>query len=199
MDGAQELQTERLRMRRWRSGDREPFAAINADEQVMELMPGTLTRAESDRYIDSIEAHFDEHGYGLWALQLRDGGELIGLTGLNTVAFAAHFTPAVEIGWRLARSAWGNGYAGEAARAALRFGFEQAELPQIVSMTTELNFRSQAVMERIGMSRDPSDDFVHPLARPERLRRHVLYRLSAKAWRANRDTAAGDEPEASAA
>jgi ribosomal-protein-alanine N-acetyltransferase len=180
MNGALELQTERLLMRRWCSGDREPFAEINADEQVMELMPGTLTRAESDGYIDSIEAHFDEHGYGLWAVESRDGGELIGLTGLNTVAFAAHFTPAVEIGWRLARSAWGNGYAGEAARAALRFGFEQAELAEIVSMTTELNFRSQAVMQRIGMSRDRADDFMHPLARPAHLRRHVLYRLQAR-------------------
>lgn len=182
MEGVQELQTERLLMRRWRSGDREPFAAINADERVMELMPSTLTHAESDAYIDSIEQHFDEHGFGLWALELRGGGELIGLTGLNTVAFEAHFTPAVEIGWRLAHSAWGCGYASEAARAALRVGFEQAGLTEIVSMTTELNVRSQAVMERLGMSRDPADDFVHPLARPSHLRRHVLYRLSAGAW-----------------
>jgi RimJ/RimL family protein N-acetyltransferase len=198
MDDGRELRTERLLMRRWRSGDREPFAAINADEQVMELMPGTLTRAESDGYIDSIEAHFDEHGYGLWALELRDGGELIGLTGLNTVAFAAHFTPAVEIGWRLARSAWGSGYASEAARATLRFGFEQAGLPQIVSMTTELNVPSQTVMQRIGMSRDPADDFEHPLARPAHLRRHVLYRLTVEAWLVERDAGSG-EPEAAGA
>jgi RimJ/RimL family protein N-acetyltransferase len=181
MGGTPELVTERLSMRRWRPGDRAPFAAINADARVMELMPDTLTRSESDAYLDGIERHFDEHGFGLWALQLRDGGELIGLAGLNTVAFEAHFTPAVEIGWRLARPAWGNGYASEAARAALRFGFERAGLPEIVSMTTELNLRSQAVMERIGMSRDAADDFVHPLARPPHLRRHVLYRLSAGA------------------
>lgn len=199
MGGARELVTERLLMRRWEQSDREPFAAINADERVMELMPSTLTRAESDGYIDSIEAHFDEHGYGLWALQLRDGGDLIGLTGLNTVAFAAHFTPAVEIGWRLAHSAWGQGYASEAARVALRVGFEQAELGEIVSMTTEINIRSQAVMERIGMSRDPADDFVHPLARPVHLRRHVLYRLTAKAWLVERDTAPGSQSEAGAA
>jgi ribosomal-protein-alanine N-acetyltransferase len=199
MEGAQELQTERLLMRRWRSGDREPFAAINADERVMELMPSTLTRAESDGYIDSIEQHFEQHGFGLWALELRDGGELIGLTGLNTVAFEAHFTPAVEIGWRLAHSAWGYGYASEAACAARRFGFEQAQLPEIVSMTTELNVRSQAVMERIGMSRDRADDFVHPLARPPHLRRHVLYRLSACARLADRDTAPGSRPEAGGA
>lgn len=199
MEGAQELQTERLLMRRWRASDREPFAAINADERVMELMPSTLTRAESDAYVDSIEAHFDEHGFGLWALELRDGGELIGLTGLNTVAFDAHFTPAVEIGWRLAHSAWGCGYASEAARAALRVGFEQARLPEIVSMTTELNVRSQAVMERIGMSRDPADDFVHPLARPAHLRRHVLYRLSVEARRSAAGTASGSGSEAGAA
>lgn len=191
MDGAQELESERLLMRRWRTEDRAPFAAINADERVMELMPSTLTRAESDAYLDSIELHFDEHGFGLWALELRDGGELIGLTGLNTVAFEAHFTPAVEIGWRLARSAWGYGYAGEAARVALRVGFEQAGLAQIVSMTTELNRRSQAVMGRIGMGRDAADDFVHPLARPERLRRHVLYRLTDEAWRAGAAAGAG--------
>jgi ribosomal-protein-alanine N-acetyltransferase len=199
MGGAQELVTERLLMRRWERSDREPFAAINADEQVMELLSGPLTRAESDGFIESIEAHFDEHGYGLWALQLRDGGELIGLAGLNTVAFSAHFTPAVEIGWRLARSAWGEGYASEAARAALRVGFEQAGLTEIVSMTTELNLRSQAVMRRIGMGRDRADDFVHPLARPAHLRRHVLYRLSADAWLAQRDASRGREREVGAA
>jgi RimJ/RimL family protein N-acetyltransferase len=199
MDGAHALQTERLLMRRWRASDREPFAAINADEHVMELMPGTLKRAESDAYLDSIEQHFDEHGFGLWALQLRDGGELIGLTGLNMVAFDAHFTPAVEIGWRLAHSAWGHGYASEAARIALRVGFEQACLAEIVSMTSELNTRSQAVMEQIGMNRDRADDFVHPLARPPHLRRHVLYRLTAETWRSAAGTASGSGSEAGAA
>ncbi|HEY2719306.1 MAG TPA: GNAT family N-acetyltransferase [Solirubrobacteraceae bacterium] len=190
MDGTQtsnasELSSERLLLRRWRASDAEPFAAINEDPRVMELLPSCLTRAESDSYMQSIEAHFDAHRYGLWALQLRDSGELIGLTGLNTVAFDAHFTPAVEVGWRLAHSAWGNGYATEAARIALGFAFEQAGLREVVSMTTTLNVRSQAVMQRIGMGRDEADDFIHPLAAREELRAHVLYRLSADDWRAS--------------
>ncbi|HWG09460.1 MAG TPA: GNAT family N-acetyltransferase [Solirubrobacteraceae bacterium] len=182
--GRDELLTERLLLRRWRPDDREPFARINADPAVMELLSGPLSRAESDAFLAAIEAHFEEHGYGLWALQRRGGDELIGLAGLSTVAFHAHFTPAVEVGWRLARSAWGAGYASEAARAALRFGFQRAGLEEIVSTTSELNVRSQAVMVRIGMSRDRADDFVHPLARPPHLRRHVLYRLTAATWAA---------------
>lgn len=178
-------------LRRWREEDRAPFAAINADEHVMELLAGALSRAQSDTFVVEMERHFDVHGYGLWALELRESGELIGLTGLNHVAFAAHFTPAVEIGWRLSRAAWGQGYASEAARAALRFGFERAGLAEIVSMTSVPNARSQAVMERIGMHRDPADDFVHPLARPERLRPHVLYRLGAEEWAGAAEDEAG--------
>jgi RimJ/RimL family protein N-acetyltransferase len=174
--------TERLLLRRWRAEDSERFAAINADPRVMELLPDTLSRAESDDYIEAIEESFERRGYGLWALELRASGELIGLTGLNRVAFNASFTPAVEVGWRLAHSAWGHGYASEAGRAALRFGFERARLGEIVSMTSKLNVRSQAVMERIGMSRVPADDFVHPLARRTQLREHVLYRLTAEHW-----------------
>jgi RimJ/RimL family protein N-acetyltransferase len=180
--GREPIVTERLLLRRWRAADREPFAAINADPRVMELLPGTLSRAESDEYVDAIEESFERRGYGLWALELRASGELIGLTGLNRVAFEAHFTPAVEVGWRLAHFAWGHGYASEAGRAALAFGFEQARLGEIVSMTTTLNLRSQAVMERIGMHREQADDFVHPLARRAELRAHVLYRLSAERW-----------------
>jgi ribosomal-protein-alanine N-acetyltransferase len=182
IDEAAELKTERLLLRRWRASDCEPFAAINADPRVMELLPSKLTRAESDAYLDSIERHFEQHGYGLWALELRSSSELIGLTGLNRVAFDAHFTPAVEVGWRLARSAWGHGYASEAGRVALCVGFEQARLTEIVSMTTKLNIRSQAVMERIGMRREGGDDFIHPLARREELLAHVLYRLSSDEW-----------------
>jgi ribosomal-protein-alanine N-acetyltransferase len=180
----EELLTARLRLRRWLPEDREPLAEINADARVMELLAGTLDRARSDAFVEEIEAHFDAHGYGLWAVELRESGELIGLTGLNTVAFEAHFTPAVEIGWRLAHLVWGHGYASEAARGALRFGFEQAGLREIVSMTSMPNVRSQAVMKRIGMHRDRDDDFVHPLARPKYLQRHVLYRLGAEEWTA---------------
>lgn len=180
MDKRNELSTPRLILRRWRDADREPFAALNADPLVMKYFPDCLTRQQSDNLIERIEVGFEQHGYGLWALQVRATDELIGFTGLEAPSFDAHFTPAVEIGWRLARSAWGNGYATEAARASLAFGFEQAGLAEIVSFTSITNRRSRAVMERIGMVHDPSDDFDHPdLPDGHRLRRHVLYRITA--------------------
>jgi RimJ/RimL family protein N-acetyltransferase len=180
-----ELRTGRLVLRRWRDSDRAPFAALNADAEVMEHFPALLTRVQSDEMIGKLEAHFDARGFGLWALEVAETGEFIGFTGLSTPRFAAPFMPAVEIGWRLARSAWGHGYAGEAARRALRFGFEEAGLPEIVSFTATGNVRSQAVMARIGMTHDPADDFDHPLV-PEGspLRRHVLWRLPARRWAA---------------
>jgi RimJ/RimL family protein N-acetyltransferase len=182
MRASDEPITKRLLLRRWRAEDREPFAAMNADARVMELLRSALTRAQSDRYIETIEDHFVEHGFGLWALERRADNRLLGMVGLNTVAFEAHFTPAVEVGWRLERSAWGYGYATEGGLAALRFAFERARLEQIVSMTSERNVRSQAVMKRIGMRRDPGEDFAHPLALSANLRPHVLYRLQAHEW-----------------
>ncbi|HTZ85904.1 MAG TPA: GNAT family N-acetyltransferase [Solirubrobacteraceae bacterium] len=181
-----ELRTERLLLRGWRPEDREPFAAINGDRRVMELLAGKLTRAQSDAYIEELEGHFAAYGYGLWAVERLDGGGLIGMAGLNAVGFEAHFTPAVEIGWRLAHLVWGHGYASEAARAALHFGFERGGLSEIVSMTSMPNVRSQAVMKRIGMRRDRADDFVHPFARPMFLRRHMLYRLDVEEWAARK-------------
>jgi RimJ/RimL family protein N-acetyltransferase len=175
-----ELRTERLTLRRWRDADRAPFAQMNADPRVMEFFPAPLSREESDALITRIEAGFDRHGFGLWALEVRETGQLIGFTGLAPPEFEAHFTPAVEVGWRLAAPAWGRGYATEAARAAITFGFERAGLEEIVSMTSALNERSRAVMERLGMSRDQADDFDHPgIPAGHPLRRHVLYRLSA--------------------
>jgi ribosomal-protein-alanine N-acetyltransferase len=153
---------------------------MNADPLVMEHFPERLSRRQSDELIEKIEAGFEAHGYGLWALELRESGEFVGFTGLAKPAFDAHFTPAVEIGWRLAHSAWGEGYATEAARAALAFGFEEAGLAEIVSFTTVANARSRAVMERIGMAHDPADDFDHPgipVGHPQS--RHVLYRVAA--------------------
>jgi ribosomal-protein-alanine N-acetyltransferase len=177
------LITERLRLRRWCRSDREPFAALNADPMVMEYLPGRLSRAASDRLVARIEAGFDRHGYGLWALELRSTGEFLGFTGLEVPSFEAHFTPTVEVGWRLARSAWGHGYATEAGRASLAFGFEEVGLEEIVSTTSAPNTRSQAVMKRIGMTRDPADDFDHPeLEEGHHLRRHVLYRASGGNW-----------------
>jgi ribosomal-protein-alanine N-acetyltransferase len=181
------LLTERLILRRWRDADRAPFAAINADPEVMAYLPAMPSREASDAMVDRITAGLDEHGFGLWALVVRQTGELAGFSGLVWQTFEAHFTPAVEIGWRLARSAWGHGYATEAASAALDHGFGPAGLDEIVSMTTVTNVRSQAVMRRLGMTRDPRDDFEHPrLAAGDPLRPHVLHRLRAATWRARR-------------
>ena len=180
------MRTQRLLLRRWRDADREPFAALNADPVVMEHFPNRLTREESDALVDRIEAGFDEYGYGLWAVEAVEPGEgFIGFVGLQWTRFSAHFTPALEIGWRLARSAWGKGYASEAAVAARDFAFQEAGLDEIVSFTTYRNERSQAVMRRIGMTHDPADDFDHPrLPEGHRLRRHVLYRLPSPGSRA---------------
>jgi ribosomal-protein-alanine N-acetyltransferase len=185
-----ELRTERLLLRRWRESDRQPFAALNADPAVMEHFPAPLTRAESDAMVDRIEAAFERDGYGLWAVEPLETGRFVGFVGLNRVPYETPFTPAVEVGWRLAREAWGRGYASEAARAALGFAFTALGLDEIVSFTVPANLRSRAVMERIGMTRDVAGDFDHPrIAAGHRLRRHVLYRLSKADWeRLNRDS-----------
>jgi RimJ/RimL family protein N-acetyltransferase len=172
------LRTARLRLRGWRDEDRAPFAAMNADPLVMEHFPAPLSRAESDALAERIERGFAEHGFGLWAVEIAGGADFAGFVGLSVPSFEAHFTPAVEVGWRLARDAWGRGYATEAAREALRFGFAEAGLAEIVSFTAPANARSIAVMERLGMRHDGADDFDHPRLPPgDRLRRHVLYRL----------------------
>jgi RimJ/RimL family protein N-acetyltransferase len=178
------LKTERLVLRRWRNSDREPFATMNADSEVMEHFPATLTPDESNVMIDRIEARFEEWGFGFWALEIAKTGQFLGFTGLSVPSFEAHFTPAVEIGWRLTRSAWGHGYAGEAARRALAFAFDDLGLAEIVSFTSHTNLRSQMVMKRIGMANDPADDFDHPaLDEGHPLRRHVLWRMTAERWR----------------
>ena len=177
------MRTERLVMRRWQEGDRERFAAMNADPEVMAHFPATLDRAASDAFVDRIEAGFEANGFGLWALERVDTGEFIGFTGLSIPGFAAHFLPAVEVGWRLSRPAWGHGFATEAARQALRVGFERYQLPEIVSFTASGNTPSRAVMRRLGMRHDPAEDFDHPALPPgHRLRRHVLYRLRRAEW-----------------
>jgi RimJ/RimL family protein N-acetyltransferase len=144
----------------------------------MEHFPAPLTRAESDAMVDRIEAAFESNGFGLWAVEVLGGAPFIGFVGLAVPTFEAHFTPAVEVGWRLAREHWGRGYATEAARAALEFGFGSVGLDEIVSFTVPANVRSRTVMERLGMTHDPKDDFDHPRIPPGNpLRRHVLYRL----------------------
>jgi RimJ/RimL family protein N-acetyltransferase len=172
------LEMARLHLRRWRPEDLPAFGAMNADPRVMEFFPKPLTRAESDARAAQIQDHFDRRGFGLWAVEVPGIADFIGFVGLSTPAFEEHFTPCVEVGWRLAHEFWGHGYASEAGRAALDFGFGQLGLREIVSFTVPNNRRSRGVMERLGMTRSPDDDFEHPsLPEGHPLRRHVLYRI----------------------
>jgi RimJ/RimL family protein N-acetyltransferase len=179
---ADALLTPRLLMRGFTDADREPFARMNADPVVMEHFVRPRTPEETDAFVDRITAHWDEHGWGLWALERRDTGEFIGYTGLWPVRFEAAFSPKVEVGWRLAAAHWGQGFATEAAGAAVDHAFTVLGWPEVVSFTAEANVRSQAVMERIGMRREPRWDFEHPgvpVGHP--VRPHVFYRLTAEA------------------
>jgi ribosomal-protein-alanine N-acetyltransferase len=172
-----ELHTRRLRLRSWYDGDLEVFARLNADARVMRYFLKPLTSEESNELATRIRAHIDLHGWGLWAVEVEGVAPFVGYVGLAVPRFNAHFTPCVEIGWRLASEFWGFGYATEAAQAALTFGFRELDLAEIVSFTTETNAPSRRVMERIGMTRNPDDDFDHPgLPLDHPLRRHVLYR-----------------------
>lgn len=176
------LHGARVTLRRWHASDREAFAALNADPVVMEWFPGTVDRSSSDGFVDWIEAGFEAEGFGLWAVEVEDA-PFIGYVGLSRPRFEAAFTPAVEVGWRLAAAHWGKGYATEAASIAVADGFERVGLGEIVSFTVPGNRRSIAVMERLGMTRDAEGDFDHPaLAESSPLRRHLLYRLSRAAW-----------------
>lgn len=173
-----ELRTPRLLLRQWRDSDLDPFAALNADPEVMRYFSAPLTRERSDALAARQRQLIAERGWGLWAVEVVEPGWFIGFVGLAETGFKAHFTPAVEVGWRLARDYWGRGYASEGARATIAFGFDQLGLEEIVSFTTVGNERSRRVMERLGMTRDPADDFDHPLlAHADPLRPHVLYRL----------------------
>jgi len=172
------IETERLILRRWRASDREPFAALNASAEVCEFLPKQLTRGESDAFADRIEGHFEERGFGLFAVERKDSVAFIGFTGLSVPRFEAPFMPAVEIGWRLDHLHWGMGFATEAAKAALAHAFGPLGLEEIVSFTVPMNTRSRAVMKKIGLQHDPADDFEHPMLEPgDPLRRHVLYRI----------------------
>lgn len=175
-----ELRTERLVLRQWRDGDREPFAELNADPVVMEHFPSTMTRQQSDAFAERVSRAISDNGWGLWAVETLADGAFLGFVGLAVPRFEAHFTPATEVGWRLARPAWGKGYATEAARRAVSYGFGQLGLSEIVSFTAVGNARSQAVMRRLGMTYDPTEDFDHPsVPVGHAVRRHVLWRLRA--------------------
>lgn len=180
LGGVTELDTERLVLRRWRDSDLEPWAELNADPQVREHLGELMTREQSDASVARFQAEFDARGYGWFALEVRATGEFIGFAGLDEVDEEMPFT-GMEIGWRLARASWGHGYATEAARAVLAFGFHTVGLAEILALTTATNPRSQAVMRRIGMTRDPSDDFEDPTVPEGPLRPNVVYRITRDA------------------
>lgn len=177
------LKTKRLLLRPWKESDLEPFAQLNADPRVMEYFPAVLSCKESDDLAKRMIAKLETQGWGFWAVSIPEIADFIGFIGLAKLSFDAPFTPAVEIGWRIAFEHWGNGYAAEGARAALAYGFETLHLNEIVSFTAVPNMRSRRVMEKIGMHHDPKDDFDHPkIAEGHPLKKHVLYRLRQDEW-----------------
>ncbi len=184
-----ELDTPRLLLRQWRPEDRAPFAALNADPDVMRYFPSTLDAKASDAFADHCESRLAERGWGLWAVALKRSTEFVGFVGLEVPNYDLPFNPCTEIGWRLARAHWGRGYATEAARAALGAGFEQLGLEEIVSFTSVINLASRRVMEKTGMI-DSGENFLHPaVGRDSRLCEHCLYRLPRTVWLAGQNTA----------
>jgi len=177
---AEPIQTERLVLRQWVASDREGFAAMGADDEVMRYFPAKPTREQSDASVDRFEAGIASRGWGLWAVE--HDGQFIGFTGLAVPTFDAPFLPGVEIGWRFARRAWGNGFATEAARAALVVAFDRLGLDEVLSFTAVQNQPSRRVMARLGMTTSADDDFEHPLIEAgSPVRSHVLYRLARPA------------------
>jgi len=173
-----QLETPRTILRAWRGSDVEEWVALAADARVMEFMPSTVERADAERSAQRLREGLERDGFGWWVLEVKDGPSFAGVVALQNVPFEAPFTPAFEVGWRLRYDQWGHGYATEAARAALEFAFDELELAEVVALTAAINLRSRAVMDRLGMTRDPLDDFEHPrLAPGHRLRPHVLYRI----------------------
>ncbi|QTF08511.1 GNAT family N-acetyltransferase [Brenneria izadpanahii] len=179
----QSISTERLILRQWRPEDRDAFAAICADPQSMEFLMPLPTAENSNGWIDRQIAHQASHGFCFWAVENKISGEFIGAVGLVRVGYDAHFTPAVEIGWRIARQCWGKGYAPEAARAALAFGFNALKLDEIVATTVAANVKSRRVMSKLGMTHNPADDFDYPrVPAGHPLKSVMLYRLSLQRW-----------------
>ena len=173
------LRTPRLLLRQWRAEDRAPFATMNADPLVMEFFPAILTRTESDAMADRIEESIETRSFGLWAVEIPGVAPFAGFIGLTVPAYEAHFTPCVEIGWRLSSEFWNHGYATEGATAALSYGFTTLGLKEIVAITVPANQRSRRVMEKLGMSSDEADDFDHPrFPEGHKWRRHSLYRAN---------------------
>ena len=175
------IETERLILRTWEKEDADIYFQINQDPKVIKLLRGPLTMKQINNFIIAVNKHQDKHGYTLWAIELRATKEFIGFAGLNYIEWEAHFTPAVEMGWRLGSQYWGNGYATEGAKASLDYGFKKCDLQEIVSFTVPENVGSIRVMEKLGLKRDLNGDFAHPkLAADHKLSHHVLYRISAE-------------------
>lgn len=193
------LVTERLVLRGWRDDDKPAYAQLNGDPEVMAHFPSTLTPLQSDEMVDRMVAGWNERGYGLWAVEVRATRSFVGFIGLSSPSWTAPFTPCIEVGWRLARHAWGQGFAPEGARAALRWGFAELDPPgdEFVSFTTVANTKSRRVMEKLGLVHDPGADFDHPLLPDWAERRHVLYRIGRRRF-AELDAGArhGDGPRA---
>ncbi|KTD11233.1 GNAT family N-acetyltransferase [Legionella jamestowniensis] len=175
------IESKRLIIREWLETDYPLFIEMNADAQVMQYFPAILSEKETMAMLARIHAHIQQHGFGLWAAELKETAEFIGFIGLNIPSFSAHFSPCVEIGWRLSPRFWGKGLAIEGAKAVLAYGFKQLGLKEIVSFTTITNVRSQRVMQKIGMTCDGKDNFCHPnLPLKHPLSPHVLYRITSK-------------------
>ncbi len=175
---APQLETKRLILRQWKKEDLECFAKLNADKRVMEFFPSTLSEKESNSLSETIQKELQEKKYGLWAVEAKNCAPFIGCIGLHYQDFSAHFTPCIEIGWRLLFDYWKKGYAFEAASKVLEYGFNVLNLNEIVAFTAEKNTRSRKLMEKLNMTYNPKDDFHHPkLPKNHILQPHVLYRL----------------------
>lgn len=177
---ALQLETNRLILRNWHESDLEPWIEMCADEDVMRYFPSTLSPAEARERARVYSERLERNGYGLWIAEIKGGARFAGIIGVHDVSFEAAFTPAIEAGWRLAHEHWGNGYAVEGARAVIAYAFEHLYRSEVVAMTSAFNIPSQRVMQKLGMTHDPRDDFEHPNIAPgHRLRKHVLYRIAA--------------------
>jgi len=177
------IETERLILRTWKDSDHEPFSELNADPEVMEFFPKTYTLEETEQTIKNIEAGFEKNGFGFYAAERKDTGEFIGFIGMQWLPFEEKFTPAVEIGWRLAKKHWGLGFATEGARACLAHGFGELNLPEIVAITTPNNERSRNVMVKLGMKHYPEFDFERPtIPVGDPTRPHVMYKITRPEW-----------------
>ncbi len=180
------IETERLILRTWKKEDAEKYFQMNQDPKVIELLRGPLTMEQVIDFISAVNNHADKHGYALYAAELKATSELIGFIGLNYIDWESHFTPAIEIAWRLGSQYWGKGFATEGAKASLEYGFKQCTLKEIVSFTVPANTRSIRVMEKIGLNRDVHGDFAHPqLPADHRLSQHILYRLTQDEYMRN--------------